>query len=65
MINIMQSLRSESNILMTSANLSKFNVRTYFITVRYNDCDCDALLSICENFQPLDSLFAAIGTEKQ
>lgn len=50
---------------MTSANLHKFNVSTYFITVRYNDCDCDALLSICENFQPLDSLLAAIGTEKQ
>ena len=46
MINIMQSLRSESNILMTSANLSKFNVSTYFISVRYNDCDCDAPLSI-------------------
>ena len=46
MINIMQPLRSESNILMTSANLSKFNVNTYFMTVRYNDCDCDALLSV-------------------
>jgi len=34
--NIMQSLRSESNILMTSANLSKFNVSTYFMTVRYS-----------------------------